>query len=85
MKIPNFIFRPIVKSKHGEKLGPSFVPDSVNVSRRSLGFPAGFYGLHTLRAGGATAAANGGIPDRLLRDMAAGNLIQSRMVMSKIP
>ena len=36
---PRFIFRPIVKSKHGEKLrvsGPSLTPDSVNVSRRSL-------------------------------------------------
>ena len=70
---PRFIFCPIVKSKHGEKLRES---GSLSYTRprecfkeklESLGFPAGSYGLHSLRAGGATAAANGGIPDRLFK------------------
>lgn len=69
---PHFIFRPI-KSKHGEKLRES---GSLSYTRlrecfkeklESLGFPAGSCGLHSLRAGGATAAANGGIPDRLFK------------------
>ena len=68
-----FIFRPIVKLKHGEKLRES---GSLSYTRlrecfkgklESLGFPAECYGLHSLRAGGATAAANGGVPDRLFK------------------
>ena len=34
---------------------------------KSLGFNAKQFGLHSLRAGGATAAANAGIPDRLFK------------------
>ena len=34
---------------------------------KSLGFDANQFGLHSLRAGGATAAANAGIPDRLFK------------------
>ena len=68
-----FIFQPIVKLKHGEKLRES---GSLSYTRlqecfkgklESLGFPAECYGLHSLRAGGATAAANGGVPDRLFK------------------
>ena len=32
-----------------------------------LGFAAGDFGLHSLRAGGATAAANARVPDRLFK------------------
>ena len=44
---------------------------------------AGF-GVHSLRSGGATAAANAGVSDRHSRDMDAGSLRQLRMVTSKI-
>ena len=32
-----------------------------------LGFPSRLFGLHSLRSGGATAAANAGINDRLIK------------------
>ena len=32
-----------------------------------LGFPAKLFGLHSLRSGGATAAANEGVNDRLFK------------------
>ena len=32
-----------------------------------LGYDPKQYGLHSLRAGGATAAANAGVPDRLFK------------------
>ena len=33
----------------------------------SLGYPEAKFGLHSLRAGGATAAANSGVNDRLFK------------------
>lgn len=69
----HYLFRPIVKTKHGEKLRES---GSLSYTRlrecfkqklRALGFPPEQYGLHSLRAGGATAAARGGVPDRLFK------------------
>ena len=65
-----FHFYIIVKSKCREKLRES---GSLSYARlfkeklESLGFPAESYGLHSLRAGGATAVANRGIPDRLFK------------------
>ena len=32
-----------------------------------LGYPSEEFGLHSLRAGGASAAANAGVPDRLFK------------------
>ena len=32
-----------------------------------LGYDSGQFGLHSLRAGGATAAANAGVPDHLFK------------------
>ena len=32
-----------------------------------LGFPSRLFGLHSLRSGGATAAANAGVNDRLFK------------------
>jgi len=67
------IFRPIVKTKLGEKLRDSGrltytrLRECFKEKLKSLGFPAEQYGLHSLRAGGATAAANNGVPDRLFK------------------
>ena len=36
-------------------------------SLKSLGYDSKKFGLHSLRAGGASAAANGGINDRLFK------------------
>ena len=67
------IFRPVVETKHGEKLRES---GSLSYTRlqecfkgklKSLGFLEESYRLHSLRVGGATAAANGGVPDRLFK------------------
>ena len=64
-----YLFRGITKSKAGEKLR---VSGSLSYTRMrellkqkllQLGYPPGSYGIHSLRAGGATAAANAGIAD----------------------
>ena len=34
---------------------------------KSLGYQAGKFGIHSLRAGGASAAANADVPDRLFK------------------
>lgn len=39
------------------------------------------YGLHSLRSGGATKAANMGIPDRLFKLMDAGEVKMPKMIM----
>ena len=44
-----------------------------------LGFPAKLFGLHSLRSGGATAAANAGV-----NDMVVGDQTKLRMVMLRI-
>ena len=67
------LFRGICKGKYGEKLRYS---GGLSYSRwrellrdklRQLGFPPNSFGLHSLRAGGATAAANAGVHDRLFK------------------
>ena len=68
-----FLFRPICKSKKGERLR-----DAGNISYSclwehfkkkvsKLGYNPTEFGLHSLRAGGATTAANAGVPDRLFK------------------
>ena len=68
-----FVFRPICNSKKGERLR-----DTGNISYSclwehfkkkvsTLGYDPTEFGLHSLRAGGATAAANAGVPDRLFK------------------
>ena len=53
---------------------------------QQLGYDKSQYSLHSLRAGGATQAANAGVPDRLFsEDMAGGNLNQQKMVTLKTP
>lgn len=68
-----FMFRPIIKSVRGEKLRESGcltysrLRECFKAKLDELGFPSQQYGLHSLRSGGATAAANGGVPDRLFK------------------
>ena len=67
------LFRGIVSTKSGERLRSE---GSLSYTRlrelflqklTSLGFDAKQFGLHSLRSGGATAAAQAGVPDRLFK------------------
>ena len=67
------VFRGITRTKSGERLRSS---GSLSYTRmrelfltklRELGFDDKSFGLHSLRAGGATAAANAGVADRLFK------------------
>ena len=67
------IFRGIVIRKDGEKLRPK---GSLSYTRlrelflaklSGLGFDPKLFGLHSLRSGGASAAVNAGVPDRLFK------------------
>ena len=68
-----FLFRPLIKSKKGEclraggPLGYSTLRELFKKKMRDLGYPTENLGIHSLRAGGATAAANAGVPDRLFK------------------
>lgn len=68
-----FLFRAIIKSRHGEKLRPSgritysTLRELFRKKLVELGHPPNQFGLHSLRAGGATAAANAGVQDRLFK------------------
>ena len=68
-----FLFRPISKSKKGEclraggSLGYSTLRELFKKKMRDLGYPADSLGIHSLRAGGATAAANAGVSVRLFK------------------
>ena len=70
---PLLFFRGITRTKHGERLraagGLSYtrMRELFVAKLRELGFDAKQFGLHSLRAGGATAAANAGVPDRLFK------------------
>ena len=67
------LFRGITHTKHGERLratgGLSYtrMRELFIAKLRELGYDARNFGLHSLRAGGATAAANAGVPDRLFK------------------
>ena len=68
-----FLFRAITESRHGEKLRSagritySTLRELFRKKLIELGHPPDRYGLHSLRAGGATAAANAGVQDRLFK------------------
>ena len=76
-KIPivttEFLFRPITKTKIGERLRASgqlsysTLRELFKKKLTELGYTAVEFGLHSLKAGGATAAANAGVPDRLFK------------------
>ena len=68
-----FLFRPICKTKLGDRLRES---GSISYSclhgffkkkLMSLGYDPKDFRLHSMRAGGATKAANAGVPDRLFK------------------
>ena len=67
------LFRAIVRSKNGVKLrshgGLSYtrMRELLLEKLSEVGLDPKKYGLHSLRSGGATAAANAGVPDRLFK------------------
>ena len=67
------LFRGITRSKNGVKLrkqgGISYtrMRELLLEKLEKIGLDPKQYGLHSLRAGGATAAANAGVPDRLFK------------------
>ena len=69
----SLVFRGIVKTKTGERLrrsgGISYsrVRELMLQKLSSLGFDPKAFGVHSFRAGGATVAANAGVPDRLFK------------------
>ena len=68
-----YLFRGICKTKDGEKLRASGCLSYTTVRELSkkkltdLGHSSDGFGLHSLKAGGASAAAQAGIPDRLFK------------------
>jgi len=72
-KDQRFLFRPISKSGKTEKLRESgnisysCLRELFKRKLKELGYDHNKFGLHSLRAGGATAAANNGVPDRLFK------------------
>ena len=69
----SFLFRGIVNTKNGTRLrdkgGLSYttVCEAVLEKIGAIGLNKRQYGLHSLRAGGASAAANTGVPDRMFK------------------
>ena len=82
-----FLFRGLSKTRDGYRLrasgGLSYsrVRELVLEKLIALGLDKRKFGLHSLRSGGASAAAQAGVPDRLLVD---GAVRQLRMGTSKI-
>ncbi|XP_065916352.1 integrase/recombinase xerD homolog isoform X1 [Dysidea avara] len=68
-----FLFRPICKTKLGDRLRESGSISYTCLHRlfknklRNLGYDPKDFGLHSMRVGGATKAANAGVPDRLFK------------------
>ena len=67
-----YIFRAIQKTKNGETLresGHISYTCLMELFKKmfALGLKATEFGLHSLRSGGATTAANAGVPDRLFK------------------
>ena len=68
-----FLFQPIQKTKKGEMLrgssqiSYSCLRDLFWKKLDCLGFPSGDFGLHSLWAGSASAAANAKVPDHLFK------------------
>ena len=73
VKSEQFLFRGIIHSKNGSKLrdngGLSYttVRETVLERFKAIGLDKQQYGLHSLRAGGASGAANAGVPDRMFK------------------
>ena len=73
MSSPERLFRAIVTSKNGDRLWKggtisySRIRELLLEKLRSLGYNASVFGVHSFRAGGATATANSGAPDRMFK------------------
>ena len=71
----NVLFRGVVRTKNGERLRNSGhitcsytrVRELTLQRLKKLGYDASLFSMHSFRAGGATAAANVGVPDRLFK------------------
>ena len=69
----DFLFRGIINTTNGERLRLSgkvsytTMRELFKKKSTELGHPAEEFGLHSLRAGGATAAAKAGVPDRVFK------------------
>ena len=67
------VFRAIVNTKSGETLRKTGglrytrLRELLIAKIAQLGMDPALFGMHSLRAGGATAAANAGVPDRLFK------------------
>ena len=67
------LFRGVVHTGKGERLRPSGglsytrMRELFLAKLSQLGYDQTQFGLHSLRAGGATAAASAGVPDRLFK------------------
>ena len=70
-----YIFRQITKRKDERQylrktdkpIAYSTMRKAILTALSSIGLPASEYGTHSLRAGGASAAARQGVPDRLFK------------------
>ena len=68
-----FLFRPICKVKSGDKLHESgsisytCLNELFKKKLAELGYNPSDFGLHSMRVGRATQAANAGVPDRLVK------------------
>ena len=63
----NWLFRPLTATKHKTSGTYSRVREVVREALCRLGEKPDDYGLHSFRAGGATAAANAGVEDQLFK------------------
>ena len=94
------LFRPICSSKRGESLRVSegisnpCLSEQFKRKLNQLGYNAEEFGLHSLRAGGATVAANASVPDcnfkrherwksQSAKDCYVEDSLQSRLSVSK--
>ena len=70
--------KPSILSWHVSFLGGGLcyttVQETALEKLEAIGLDKRQYRLHSLRAGGASAAANKGVPDLCLRDMGAGTV-----------
>ena len=71
--LTEFLLVVITKTKHGERLRATGSISYTHMHElflnklNDLGFDAGKFGLHSLWSGGASAAANAGVADRLFK------------------
>ena len=69
----SLLFRGITQTKNGSKLrekgGLSYttICEAVLAKLEAIGLDKHQYGLHSLKVGGASAAANAGVPDRIFK------------------